>query len=73
MRVSIEDLEMALNWIKDNSSDPAARMELEMNKCIITVGTPDQELVRLTLFDADSSLNAKIMKEDYLKHNMKRK
>lgn len=73
MKIAIEDLELALQWVRENSNDAYAKLVLETAKAILIVGTPNQEVVRVTIFDADSALQAKITKEDYLKHNVKKR
>ena len=71
MKIQVDDLEMALKWIKQNSGDLNVRIDLDSAYMTITTSTPDQEIVKLKLYDAEHSLQAKILKEDYLKHNVK--
>ena len=73
MRISVEDLRMALQWIKENSNDVNINIVVEAGKCVLRTGTPDQEIVNITLFDSDARLEARVTKEDYLKHNVKLK
>lgn len=73
MKLAVDDVEMALTWIRQNSADAYVYVALNGAKCELRVGTPDNEVVTLTLFDADAGLQAKLLKEDYLKHNIKAK
>lgn len=73
MKLSVTDLQMALQWIKEHSNDVDVIVKVDGIRCELKVATPDQEIVTITLFDTHKPLNAKITKEDYLHHNVKLK
>lgn len=71
MHISIADLELALAWIKANSTDITARLQLEPDLKIHVGDKVNGGIACLTLFDAARGLQAKISTEDYLKHKVK--
>ena len=70
MKLSVKDLELALAWIKANSADVAAYVKLEPGRFELRVGTPDNDVATLQLFDADSNLKARINSSNYLEHSI---
>lgn len=70
--IALADLELALKWAKQNSLDVTARVEVDGAKLKMFMGTPNSsEVVQITLYSADSSLQPKVQVEQYLKHVVK--
>ena len=66
MKISIDDLEKALKWIKTNSSDVYVVLYIGEGKFKLNVKDKYDSFVEITVFE-NSTMMAKIKKEDFLR------